>query len=385
MYDIRTIEQFQETQLYLLEQDNCVISQETETPDGILVRSSQVPDEWIQGNCLVISRAGVGVDTINIEKATENGTAVLNTPGVNANAVKELILTCLLLSSRHVFAASQMVQTLDGEDILKEAESRRSEYIGQELQGKTVGILGLGAIGRSLARSCYELGMEVLGYARNQYELDYVEQVDLLELLRYSDFIVVVLPLTEDTRRLLNNENLCQIKPGAQLLNFGRGPIVDSEAVLSLLEQKVLGGYITDFPQKEYLNNEKIIMLPHIGGTTQEALEGGDRLAIHALRDFLLYGTVRGSVNFPFVRLLFKAPFRLTLYFKEESRKILPQIMRLLDEHKLQIGDMASNHKGEYVYMLIDLEAEKEQIVPILEQLLAFPSMKRVRLLERPR
>lgn len=383
MYEIRLTETFPEDQIKKLEQANCTISMDSETPNGVLVRSSGMVDEWITEELLVVSRAGVGVDSINIEAATENGTAVLNTPGVNANAVKELILTCMLLTVRPVVQSTRMVQKLDGEDILSQAEKNRSDYVGQELQGKTIGLLGLGAIGKLIARSCYELGMDVLGYARRQHDLDYVDQVNLDELLRQSDFVVVVLPLTEETRDLLNEENMRKMKKTAHLLNFGRGAIVNSEAVMNLLYEDVFAGYITDFPQKEFQGQEKIIMLPHIGGTTQEALEGGDRLAVQALRNFLLFGTVRGSVNFPFVRLIFRSPYRLTLFYRE-SRQTWTHIMKTLYENNMKIGDMASNRKGDYVYMLIDLDEELEKIEPVVEKIKEVSSIKRLRLLTRP-
>ncbi|MBM6615028.1 hydroxyacid dehydrogenase [Desemzia sp. RIT804] len=382
MYKLRLIDPIADGLIARLQNPNFEISQVGD-PEGILVRSSNVPDEWITDELLVISRAGVGVNTINLEAATENGTVVLNTPGVNANAVKELVLTCLLLTVRPVTAAAEMVRTLNGPDILMQSESKRSAYIGQELQGKTIGLLGLGAIGTQIARNCYDLGMEVLGYARRNHDIDYVNQVNLDELLRLSDFVVIVLPLTDETKNLLTEEKLRQMKKGAYLLNFGRGPIVNSTGILKVLQDETIAGYITDFPQEEYLGHPNILMLPHIGGTTQEALKGGDRLAVRALRNFLLFGTVRESVNYPATRLVFQSPYRLTIFY-QQTGKTWSKIMNYLDQENLKIGNMVSNGKDGYVYMLIDLEETFNRIEPIAKKIQTIPSVKRVRILSRP-
>lgn len=276
-----------------------------------------------------------------------------------------------------------MVQTLSGEDILIQAEARREAFIGRELQGKVIGIVGLGAIGVQIARSAYDLGMEVLGYARRDQGLDFLEQVDLDELLRQSHFVVIALPLTDETRGLLSEERLRQMKQGAYLFNFGRGPIVDAEGMLAVLEEDSLSGYYTDFPEEAYLGNDKVVMLPHIGGNTQEALEGGERLARKALSDFLIYGTVRDSVNFPEARQLFHLPYRVTLFYKE-TMDILPDIMQIFNQFDLKIGEMMTNRKGECVYVLIDLDNDQSQIEKAIEKIKQMDDIKKIRLLKRP-
>lgn len=382
MYKLRLIDPIPDRLIARLQKPNFEVNQEGKI-NGILVRSSYVPDNFISDELLVISRSGVGVNTINLEAATENGTAVLNTPGVNANAVKELVLACLFLTVRQVAKAAEMVQTLKGSDILIQAESKRSDYIGQELQGKTIGLLGMGAIGTQIARNCYDLGMDVLGYARRDHDIDYVNQVNLDELLRLSDFVVVILPLTNETKDLLTEEKLSLMKKGAYLLNFGRELIVNSKGLLKVLDDEILAGYITDFPQEEYLGHPKILMLPHIGGTTQEALKGGDRLAVRALRNFLLFGTVRESVNFPATRLVFQSPYRITIFYRKTG-KTFSKIMKYLDQENLKIGNMVSNRKDAHVYMLIDLEGTFEQIELVAKRIRDIPSIKRVRILSRP-
>lgn len=382
MYNLRLIDPITDGLITKLQPPNFEISQEEET-DGILVRSSVVPGEWITKELLVISRSGVGVNTINLEAATENGTAVLNTPGVNANAVKELVLTCLFLTVRPVVAAAEMVRTLKGPDILVQAESKRSAYVGQELRGKTVGLLGLGAIGTKIAKSCYDLGMEVVGYDKRDADIDYVNQIDLDEVLQCSDFVVVVLPLTNETKNLLTEEKLSQMKKGAYLLNFGRGPIVNSSGVLKVLQDEIIASYITDFPQEEYLEHPNILMLPHIGGTTQEAIKVGDQIALSALSDYLLFGTVKESVNFPVTQLVFQSPYRLTIFY-QDTGKTWSKIMNNLDQENLTIGNMTSNGKEGYVYMLIDFEESFDRIESVGKKIRDIPSVKRVRILSKP-
>lgn len=352
--------------------------------EGIVIRSTKVKDEWLTPDLLAISRAGVGVNTINVEKASENGTIVMNTPGVNANAVKELVLCCLLLSSRPIIEASRMVQTLTGPNILEQAENKRSAYVGRELQGKTIGLLGLGAIGTKVALSCYSLGMDVLGYSIRDAQLDYVRQADLETVLSTSDYIVVMLPLTEDTKGLIDQANIEKMKKDAVLINVGRSEIVDKYAVMQALEKQHLAKYVTDFPEEEFLENDRILMLPHLGGSTQEALADSGRLAVESLKDYLLFGTVREAVNYPSARMFFQAPFRFTIFYQKKTN-ILAEIFSLLNENELAIADISRNHKNEHVYILIDIDSTAfEQLNQVKQQLEKISGVRKVRLLKKP-
>ncbi|MGG5357723.1 MULTISPECIES: NAD(P)-dependent oxidoreductase [unclassified Enterococcus] len=382
MYKIRLVDTISKNFLNRLPAP--VFQIDDQRPDALLTRSSVIKDSWITPELLAISRAGVGTNTINRTKATANGTIIMNTPGINANAVKELVLACLLTAVRPIFQAQEMVQSLSGPGLLEQAEAKRSAFVGQELQGKTVGLLGLGAIGKEVARICYELGMDVLGYSRNTPNLEYIEQVSLENVLRYSDFVIVMLPLTEETKYLLNKERLSLMKKEAVLINVGRGEIVQNEHLLEILNEEKLSRYITDFPNELFLGNEKVFMLPHIGGSTQEALADSSRAAIQALRNFLLFGTVRDSVNFPSVRLVFRSPYRLTVFY-ERTGHTLTEILRILDKEQLLIGDMTRNHKEDYIYTLINIEStDKEKLIKAKQRIEEFPEVKRVRLLQRP-
>jgi D-3-phosphoglycerate dehydrogenase len=382
MYKIRLVDSISKNFLNRLPAP--VFQIDDQRPDALLTRSSIISDNLITPELLAISRAGVGTNTINRKKATENGTIIMNTPGINANAVKELVLACLLTAVRPIFQAQEMVQSLSGPDLLAQAEAKRSAFVGQELQGKTIGLLGLGAVGKEVARICYELGMDVLGYSRSTSNLEYIEQVSLQDVLRYADFVVVMLPLTEETRYLLDKEKLTLMKEEAVLINVGRGEIVQNEDLMAMLKEGKLSRYITDFPDELFLGNDKVFMLPHIGGSTQEALADSSRAAVQALRNFLLFGTVRDSVNFPAVRLVFRSPFRLTIFY-EKTGHTLTEILRILDKEQLLIGDMSRNHKDDYIYTLINLEStDKEKLTRAKQKIEELEEVKRVRLLQRP-
>lgn len=383
MYHVHLIDAIPEQEIEKLQGEYFKIIDDLPA-EGIVIRSTKVKDEWLTPDLLAISRAGVGVNTINVEKASENGTIVMNTPGVNANAVKELVLCCLLLSSRPIIEASRMVQTLTGPNILEQAENKRSAYVGRELQGKTIGLLGLGAIGTKVALSCYSLGMDVLGYSIRDAQLDYVRQADLETVLSTSDYIVVMLPLTEDTKGLIDQANIEKMKKDAVLINVGRSEIVDKYAVMQALEKQHLAKYVTDFPEEEFLENDRILMLPHLGGSTQEALADSGRLAVEALKDYLLFGTVREAVNYPSARMFFQAPFRFTIFYQKKTN-ILAEIFSLPNENELAIADISRNHKNEHVYILIDIDSTAfEQLNQVKQQLEKISGVRKVRLLKKP-
>lgn len=383
MYHVHLIDAIPEQEIEKLQGEYFKIIDDLPA-EGIVIRSTKVKDEWLTPDLLAISRAGVGVNTINVEKASENGTIVMNTPGVNANAVKELVLCCLLLSSRPIIEASRMVQTLTGPNILEQAENKRSAYVGRELQGKTIGLLGLGAIDTKVALSCYSLGMDVLGYSIRDAQLDYVRQADLETVLSTSDYIVVMLPLTEDTKGLIDQANIEKMKKDAVLINVGRSEIVDKYAVMQALEKQHLAKYVTDFPEEEFLENDRILMLPHLGGSTQEALADSGRLAVEALKDYLLFGTVREAVNYPSARMFFQAPFRFTIFYQKKTN-ILAEIFSLLNENELAIADISRNHKNEHVYILIDIDStDFEQLNQVKQQLEKISGVRKVRLLKKP-
>lgn len=358
-------------------------SEDIEQPDAIFVRSAKVPTTLFTDRLLMIGRAGTGLNTIDVAAATANGTAVFNTPGVNANAVKELVLSCMLHSMRPLKPALEMVQTLSGDDLLEQAEARRGEFVGEELEGKTVGILGLGSIGLQVAKSCHDLGMDVLGFARRMRNEDYFTQVDQLDyLLKRSDFVIILLPLTEETRGLINQQTLHLMKKKAILLNFGRGEIVDNQAIITALNEGRLRLYISDFPAADLLHHPKIRLLPHIGGTTNKALTDSATTTLRSMRDFLLFGHTHQSVNFPEVSLPFHAPIRLTLFYKDYPH-IFAHLSKLISQFDIEIDILTSDRKQGYVYTLIDLdEMDFEKVQRLAETIQTNTDVIRVRIIQ---
>lgn len=385
MYKIKALDPLDEQLKERMEKQGLQVN-ETADSDAIFVRSRIVDNGHITPALLAITRGGVGVNTIDVKACTENGTAVFNTPGVNANAVKELILTSLLLSARPVCQAMEAVQKLAGENILQQAEQTRYTFIGEEIFGKTIGILGLGTIGKQVAETCYHLGMNVLGYDRlKQKNSVYFRQVNQLpELLSAADYVVLSLPLTSATANMINREELEYLKEAAVLLNFGRGELVNNDALLKHLKRHPHQRYISDFPSKELLHHNQISLLPHIGGSTDKALEDGTILALRNLRAYLLYGTVESSVNFPNIHLQFQAPLRLALYYRNQAH-IFSQITNIIDEENIEIDIIASERRGEHVYTLIDLEeTDHEKGETIADFLDKIEGVIRVRLLVNP-
>lgn len=387
MYKVKTIDQFP---LTALATDFFELTNQ-EAADAILVRSSKIPNNLIRPELLAIARAGSGVNTINLAACTKNGTVVFNTPGANANAVKELIIQCLFRCVRPLNSAIKMTANLQAkfqEDLQVLAESQRKNYLGHELYGKTIGILGLGMIGQRLAETCYQLGMQVIGYNRSFKSLPHILQLPKIEeILALADFVVILLPLTDQTRHFLTNRHFKLMKKTAFLLNFGRNQIVDNQALLTALANNEFAGYITDFPKTELQNQPKITLLPHLGGNTAEALTSSTNLALQSLLNFLASGTIQQAVNFPAVDLPFDSPQRITLYFANHQT-LWNAITQTLSSYGLPINEMAGNTTKEgYSYSLIntDLSAcNLQQILQLPTDLAKIPGMIRVRLLDSP-
>lgn len=361
---------------------------DTDTPDAILVRSSRVDDALISNRLLLVARSGTGTNTINIDACTENGTAVFNTPGVNANAVKELIIQNLFRCVRPLNEAIQMVdrqRSAAGETLQEAAEKRRKDYIGQELYGKTLGILGLGTIGQRLADACYHLGMQIIGYNRSFKNLRHVQQLETIEeVLTSADFIVLLLPLTPETRGLLTAKHFKMMKKSAFLLNFGRGELVDDRAVVAALKQDVFAGYVSDFPTNTLQGQPKVTLLPHLGGNTTEALTHSANLILQNLLDFLENGTVRSSVNFPRVDLPFTSPDRLTFFFKLQDNA-MAEISSLLNEQQLTVMEMMNNNQNGYGYTIVNTDltdCSDARLAELMTKFRAIKGMLRVRKLK---
>ncbi len=345
--------------------------------DAILVRSHKLQDSDANPNLKAVARAGAGVNNVPVASYTEKGIVVFNTPGANANAVKELVLCGLLLSSRGILPGIAYVNSLhemqDNAAMSKLLEQEKSRFKGSEIAGKTLGIVGLGAIGSLVAEMAIGLGMKVLGYDpalsvdaawRLPNQVRKIE--NLTALLVNSDFVSLHLPVLESTRNLIDAAAVANMKPGLCLLNFSRDEIVNTQAIVEGLDKRRLRMYVSDFPCKELIGRDDVILMPHIGASTDEAEDNCAVMAADQLMDFLENGNIRNSVNFPSVALD-RAPgaargTRLAISNKNVP-KMLGQILSILANQNLNVVDMINKSRNEIAYNLIDVESRPSDAV----------------------
>jgi D-3-phosphoglycerate dehydrogenase / 2-oxoglutarate reductase len=369
MYKIQTFNQISGKGLSRFPRQEYQVGPEQKDADAILVRSHKLGAEHVNPNLKAVARAGAGVNNIPVEEYTRQGVVVFNTPGANANAVKELLLCGLLLSARGILPGISWVNTLDPAtpyaELNAKLEAEKQKFKGGELHGKTIGVVGLGAIGALVADVAIHLGMKVLGYdpalsvdaawrVANQVE----KQENLTSLISRSDFVTLHLPVLDNTRNLIDRKIINYFKTGAVLLNFSRDAIVDNGALLEGLNSGRLACYVSDFPTPQLLGHPKVILMPHIGASTDEAEDNCAVMAVDQLRDFLENGNIRNSVNFP----------NLTLDRGEGSSRLaivnrnvpgmLGQILSVLAERDINVGDMLNKSRGDVAYNLIDVEGE---------------------------
>lgn len=352
--------------------DGYEVGPEVTNSDAILVRSHKLQDTDVNPNLKAVARAGAGVNNVPVPSYTEKGIVVFNTPGANANAVKELVLCGLLLSSRGILPGmayvNSLVEMTDNAAMSKLLEQEKSRFKGTEITGKTLGIIGLGAIGSLVAEMAIGLGMKVLGYDpalsvdaawRLPNQVRKIE--NLSALLGNSDFVTLHLPVLEATRNLIDANAVAAMKPGLCLLNFSRDEIVNTEAILNGLDHKQLRMYVADFPCKELIGRDDVILMPHIGASTDEAEENCAMMAADQLMDFLENGNIKNSVNFPSLSLdrssNAKKGTRLAISNKNVP-KMLGQITSILADQNINVIDMINRSRNEIAYNLIDVESE---------------------------
>ncbi len=345
--------------------------------DAILVRSHKLQDSDANPNLKAVARAGAGVNNVPVASYTEKGIVVFNTPGANANAVKELVLCGLLLSSRGILPGIAYVNSLhemqDNAAMSKLLEQEKSRFKGSEIAGKTLGIVGLGAIGSLVAEMAIGLGMKVLGYDpalsvdaawRLPNQVRKIE--NLTALLVNSDFVSLHLPVLESTRNLIDAAAVANMKPGLCLLNFSRDEIVNTQAIVDALDKQRLRMYVSDFPCKELIGRDDVILMPHIGASTDEAEDNCAVMAADQLMDFLENGNIRNSVNFPSVsldRALGAARGTRLAISNKNVPKMLGQILSILANQNLNVVDMINKSRNEIAYNLIDVESRPSDAV----------------------
>ena len=349
-------------------------TKEEKNPDALLIRSQLINEGDFNKSLKCICRAGAGVNHIPIDMATERGVVVFNTPGGNANAVKELVICGLLLSSRGIIQGHQFAQTLsnqDADELTHLVETNKKNFKGNELKGKTIGIIGLGAIGSLLAQSVVSMDMKVIGYDPNisidaawQLPKEVVKADNLKDLLSNSDYISIHVPLVEETKNLICNDVIKFIKPGAKLINLSRGSIVNNKDVLNALENKKISTFVTDFPSPEMVERSikfsDVILLPHLGASTKEAEINCAVMAAEQAIRFLKDGEIINSVNFPKVKLGRTTKYRLVVVHKDEPG-VIGNITGEIASHNLNIPDMINKSRNEIAITVIDLDDDPSQ------------------------
>ncbi|GAB3381028.1 phosphoglycerate dehydrogenase [Spongiibacter taiwanensis] len=368
MYQILTLNQISVKGLNRLPRETFEIASEFSSPDAILLRSHKLAKEDIPASVKAIARAGAGTNNIPVSACTTMGIPVFNTPGANANAVKELVLAGLALGSRGILPGIEYVNTLadmkDGAAMSKLLEAEKKRFKGQELLGKTLGVVGLGAIGSMVARVALDLGMKVIGYdpalsvdAAWRLPSSVQKMENLQSLFAKSDFVTLHLPVLDSTRNLINSDILAVAKEGACLLNFAREEIVDVAAVVSALDQGQLRQFITDFPTPALIGRKDVILMPHIGASTDEAEENCAIMAADQLQDFLCNGNIVNSVNFPALSLERTGGTRLAISNRNVP-KMLGSVLGILADAEINILDMLNKSRDEIAYNLIDIAGD---------------------------
>ncbi|MCZ0704340.1 D-3-phosphoglycerate dehydrogenase [Natronobacillus azotifigens] len=357
--------------------DDYTIDNDSANPDAIVLRSFNMHAEEFGSELKAIGRAGVGVNNIPVDKCSEQGIVVFNTPGANANAVKELVITSLIASSRNLFEGVQWANTLKGkgDEVGKLVEAGKKQFVGKEINRKTLGVIGLGAIGALVSNDALRLGMDVIAYdpfvsVNTAWSLSRNVQraVSMEQLLAESDYISVHVPLTEETKGLFNKDSFQNMKEDVYILNFSRGELVNEDDLADALESGKVGKYITDFPSDKVLNMDNVIPIPHLGASTGESEENCAVMAARQLKAFLETGNIKNAVNFPNTFLPYSGKTRVTV-LHESIPNMVSQITTAISSYDLNIADMVNRSHEGFAYTMIDIEDKiNGDVIPNLEE-----------------
>lgn len=388
MYNIKKLNNISDIIYRYLPEDQYTVSDDVENPDAVIVRSANMHDTELPESLLAIARAGAGVNNIPIDKCTEKGIVVFNTPGANANAVKELVLTGMLISSRKVVEGINWAKSLKGQgsEVPKLVEKGKKNFVGPELYGKKIGVIGLGAIGVLVANAASAIGMEVLGYdpfisVQAAWKLSRaVHRATSLEtLLEEADYISLHIPLVNETKDYLNKESFAKMKKGVRIMNFARGELVNTDDLIEAINDGIVDRYVTDFPDDKLLDIDKVIPIPHLGASTPESENNCARMASRQLKYFLETGSIVNSVNFPNCELNGCDKIRLAMPHKNVP-SIIGQITSALAQEHVNIANMVNKSKGNVAYTILDLDSKPS--ASVIEMLEAIDGVFRVRLID---
>ncbi|MBO5525297.1 MAG: phosphoglycerate dehydrogenase [Clostridia bacterium] len=358
-----------------------------EQPDGIMVRSAVMHDYPMGDNLLAIARAGAGVNNIPVDKCAEKGIVVFNTPGANANAVKELVICELFLGGRKIIDSIEWMKTLKDDPALsKTAEKGKSKFVGGEVLGKTLGVVGLGAIGAMVANTALDLGMNVMGYdpfisINAAWMLNNKVQrvMDTDTIFKTADYITLHVPATGDTKGMINADTLAKCKDGVVIINNARGELVDSKAMIEAVRSGKVARYITDFPTSDMLEEKNIICVPHLGASTPEAEDNCAVMAASELVDYLENGNIVHSVNFPDVSMPNTSAQRITVMHKN-VKEVLSKILAIVSGEGINIAHMQDKSKGDYAYLMLDIDEVADEAV--IEKIKAIEEVIKVRVIK---
>ncbi|MEE8079049.1 MAG: phosphoglycerate dehydrogenase [Pseudomonadales bacterium] len=387
MYKVRTFNQIAVRGLDRFSRDTYEVGSEISDPHAILLRSHKLAATDLTSNLLAVARAGAGVNNVPVASCTEQGIVVFNTPGANANSVKELVLAALLLASRDLVGGIEYVRSLKGvtdeAELNRLVEAEKKRFKGRELYGKSLGVVGLGAIGSLVARAALDLGMDVLGYdpaisvdAAWRLPAEVQRMENLPSLFSRADFVTLHVPLLPETQGLINAESLRSFRPGSVLLNFARQPIVDTEALTGALADGRVDLYIADFPVPGLTDHPQVRLTPHLGASTEEAEENCAVMAADQLVEFLQTGNIRNSVNYPEVYLEPTGGFRLAVT-NNNVPGMLGQMTSVLAERAINVVDMLNKSRGDVAYNLIDVA--DEPLPELIDDICAIESVLNVR------
>ncbi len=385
MYKIQTLNNISVKGLDKFSREKYEVASEMQHPDAYMLRSFKLHDVEIPESVLAIGRAGAGVNNIPVEKMSALGVPVFNAPGANANAVKELVVTGMLLGCRNICQAWECAKNLEGDDesISKEVEQVKKNYVGFELPGRTLGVIGLGAIGTSVANTAQDLGMNVVGFdpaitVERAWQLSSsIESANTVdELLSKSDFVTIHVPFNEGTKDLINAHRINRMKDNAIILNFSRNGIVNDEDVVAALDAGKLYAYICDFPSNLLKNHPRVITLPHLGASTAEAEENCAIMIADQLQDFLENGNIKNSVNFPKVKMPRVGGYRMAIA-NSNVPNMVGQTSSILAETGHNILDLINKSRGDLAYTLLDVDTEITE--DVVEQIKAIDGVLSVR------
>lgn len=386
MFNIKTLNKISDVGLSKFDADKYICANEMDNPDAIMVRSASMHDMEMPESLLAIARAGAGVNNIPVADCAQQGIVVFNTPGANANAVKELVICGLLLSSRKVTKAIDWCKTIkdEGDNVGKVVEKGKSAFAGPEIKGKTLGVIGLGAIGRLVAEAAVDLGMKVIGYdpflpADAELKAGITLNNNLDEIFPVADYLTLHVPLTPETKGLICADTIATMKDTVRIMNFARGDLAVSSDIVDALEDGKMAAYVTDFPSADLIGVDGVIAMPHLGASTPESEENCASMGALELIDFLENGNIKNSVNMPAVSVARTGVARITVIHKNQPNMIAT-ITDTISKDGINISAFEDKNRGEWAYSIIDTDSDFAQ--KVVDDITAIDGVIRVRVIK---